>query len=140
MGLITDSIDFVQGVAVVIRQSAKRKDLYESMFGCDEIVTLLATCPTRWFIRTIAIKRVCRAYREIAKTLEQLKDDKSVRGETRSKVGGRSSKQRKLKPTMASSVVKQHSSRASRALEFAAHQSQRLSVPNCWEGAWRSSG
>lgn len=86
MCLITDSIDFVQGVAVVIRQSAKCKDLYESMFGCDEIVTFLAICPTRWFIRTIAIKRVCRAYREIAKTLEQLKDEKSVRGETRSKV------------------------------------------------------
>ncbi|CAL8310614.1 unnamed protein product [Gadus morhua 'NCC'] len=50
---------FVQGIAVVIRESSKRKELYESMFGCDAVVTILA-----------------------------LKDDKSVRGETRAKIGG----------------------------------------------------
>ncbi|KAI7802952.1 putative zinc finger MYM-type protein 1-like, partial [Triplophysa rosa] len=88
VGLIADSVNFVQGVAVVISESAKRKELYQSMFGCDEIITLLAICPTRWCIRTVAVKRVCSAYREIIKTLQQLKEDKTVRGETRAKIGG----------------------------------------------------
>lgn len=66
-----------------------RKNLYESMFGCDAaVVTILAICPTRWCVRTIAIKPVCSAYRQITETLEQLKDDQSVRGETRAKIGG----------------------------------------------------
>lgn len=48
-------------------------ELHESsMFGCDEIVTLL--------VQTIAIKCVCSAYTEIIKALEQVKDDRSVRG------------------------------------------------------------
>lgn len=86
VSLIAESMNFVQGTAVVIRESAKRKNLYESMFGCDAaVVTILAICPTRWCVRTIAIKRVCSAYRQIIETLEQLKDDKSVRGETRAK-------------------------------------------------------
>lgn len=57
------------------------------MFGCD-VITLLAICPTRWCIRTVAVKRVCTAYREIIKTLEKLKEDKIVRGDTRAKIGG----------------------------------------------------
>ncbi|KAL0148732.1 hypothetical protein M9458_054779 [Cirrhinus mrigala] len=88
VGLIADSVNFVQGVAVVIRESAKRKDLYQSMFGCDDVVTLLAICPTRWCIRTSAIKRVCSGYREITKTMEQLKEDRSVRGDIRAKIRG----------------------------------------------------
>lgn len=63
-------------------------ELHESfMFGCDEIVTLLAICPTSWCIQTIAIKCVCSAYREIIKALEQLKNDRSVRGPDQ-KIGG----------------------------------------------------
>lgn len=63
VSLIAESMNFVQGTAVVIRESAKRKNLYESMFGCDAaVVTILAICPTRWCVRTIAIKRVCSAY------------------------------------------------------------------------------
>ena len=58
------------------------------MFGCDAVVIILAVCPTRWCIRTIAIKYVCSAYRQIIKTLEQLKDDINVRGETRAKIRG----------------------------------------------------
>ncbi len=88
VGLIADSVNFVQGVAVVIRESAKRKDLYQSMFGCDDVVTLLAIRPTKWCIRTTAIKRVCSGYREIIKTLEQLKEDRSVRGDIRAKIRG----------------------------------------------------
>lgn len=58
------------------------------MFGRDAVVTILAVCPTRWCIQTIAIKLVGSAYRQIIKSLEQLKADKSVRRETRAKIGG----------------------------------------------------
>lgn len=85
--MITDSINFVQGIAVLIRESSKRKELYETMFGCDAIVTILAVCLTRWYIQTIATKRVCSAYTQIIETLKQFKDDKTVRGETRAKIG-----------------------------------------------------
>jgi hypothetical protein len=88
VSLIADTMTFVQGIAVVIRESSKRKELYESMFGCDAVVTILAVCPTRWCIRTTAIKRVCNAYIHIIETLEQLKDYKTVRGETRAKIRG----------------------------------------------------
>jgi len=88
VSLTADSINFVQGTAVVIRESSKHKELYESMFGCDAVVTILAVCSTRWCIRTIAIKHICNVYRQIIENLEQLKDDKNVRGETRAKIGG----------------------------------------------------
>lgn len=65
---------------MVIRESSKRKEL---MFGCDEVVTILAICPTRWGIRAVAVRRVCSAYREIIEALEKLKDDKIVRGDTK---------------------------------------------------------
>ena len=42
VSLIVDSMDFVQGIAVVICESSKCKELYQSMFGCDEVVTILA--------------------------------------------------------------------------------------------------
>ncbi|KAI4799976.1 hypothetical protein KUCAC02_016514 [Chaenocephalus aceratus] len=74
-------------MSTVIRESSKRKELYVSMFGCDDVVNILAICPTRWCVRTIAIKRVCSSYTELQKT-QILKDDKSVRGDARAKIGG----------------------------------------------------
>ncbi|KAK5926758.1 hypothetical protein CgunFtcFv8_022305 [Champsocephalus gunnari] len=84
---LVETLNFVQGIATVIRESSKRKELYVSMFGCD-VVNILAIYPTRWCVRTIAIKRVCSSYTELQKTLKILKDDKSVRGDARAKIGG----------------------------------------------------
>lgn len=80
MSVIADSSNVVQGTAVVIRESAKCKELNKSKSSCDDVINILAICPTRWRMRTVAAKRVCCAYREITRTLKELKDDKSVRG------------------------------------------------------------
>ncbi|KAF3832689.1 hypothetical protein F7725_026354 [Dissostichus mawsoni] len=88
VSLVAETLNFVQGIATVIRESSKRKELYVSMFGCDDVVNILAICPTRWCVRTIAMKRVCSSYTQLQKTLKILKDDKSVRGDARAKIGG----------------------------------------------------
>ncbi|KAK5931666.1 hypothetical protein CesoFtcFv8_000067 [Champsocephalus esox] len=87
VSLVAETLNCVQGIATVIRESSKRKELYVSMFGCD-VVNILAIYLTRWCVRTIAIKRVCSSYTELQKTLKILKDDKSVRGDARAKIGG----------------------------------------------------
>ena len=89
VSLVADALNFVQGVAVVINESSKRKQLFESLFGMDEVVTnILGLCPTRWCVRTKAITRVCASYSTLVATLDTLKDDTSVRGETRAKITG----------------------------------------------------
>ncbi|KAI4806111.1 hypothetical protein KUCAC02_010695 [Chaenocephalus aceratus] len=88
VSLVAETLNFVQGIATVIRESSKRKELYVSMFGCDDVVNILAICATIWCVRTIAINRVCSSYTELQKTLKILKDDKSVRGDARAKIGG----------------------------------------------------
>ena len=45
--LVADTLNFVREVTVVINDSAKRKTLYQSFFGCGEVINLLALCPTR---------------------------------------------------------------------------------------------
>ncbi|CAM4639073.1 unnamed protein product [Leuciscus chuanchicus] len=63
VSLVADTLNFVRGVATVIGESPKRKQLFESLFGCDEVaVNILGLCPTRWCVRATAIKRVCFSY------------------------------------------------------------------------------
>lgn len=89
VSLVADTLNFVQGVSSVIRESSKRKQLYQSFFGCDEVsVNILGLCPTRWCIRDMSINRVTAAYPALLTTLHELKDDKSVRGDSRAKIGG----------------------------------------------------
>ncbi|KAI4832191.1 hypothetical protein KUCAC02_015166 [Chaenocephalus aceratus] len=38
VSLVAETLNFVQGIATVIRESSKRKELYVSMFGCDDVV------------------------------------------------------------------------------------------------------
>ncbi|CAM4529518.1 unnamed protein product [Leuciscus chuanchicus] len=80
----------VNGVATVIGESPKRKQLFESLLGCDEVtVNILGLCPTRWCVCATAIKRVCFSYGTLLATLNLLKDDKKIlRGDSRSKIGG----------------------------------------------------
>lgn len=57
--LIADTLNFVQGVSVILRESSKRKQLFQSLFGSGDVVcNVLGLCPTRWCIRTTAISRV----------------------------------------------------------------------------------
>ena len=87
--LIADTLNFVQGVSVVIRESPKRTQLFRSLFGSEEVVcNILGLCPTRWCIRTAAISRVIAAYTALLETLKALEQDRTVRAETRAKISG----------------------------------------------------
>ncbi len=84
--LVADTLNFVQGVALVIKDSSKCKRLFDSLFGVDEVVTnSLGLCPTRWCLCTIAISCICAP---LVATLDRLKDDNSVNRETRAKIRG----------------------------------------------------
>lgn len=89
VSLVAEGLNFVQGVAGVIRESAKRKQLFETLFGCDDIiVNILGLYPTRWCVRTKAIQRCCATYAVVLATLECLKDDRGVRVDARAKISG----------------------------------------------------
>lgn len=83
VSLVADTMNFVQGLSVIIRESHKRKQLYKSLFGVEEVVTnILGMCPTRWCMRTKAISFVCST---LLSTLNIQKDDKSVKGKREQK-------------------------------------------------------
>ena len=87
--LISETLQFVQSVSVVIRESAKRKSLFELSFGEEEErCSLLGLCPTRWSVRATAISRVKRSFGAVLQTLQTLQQDRNIRGDTRSKIGG----------------------------------------------------
>ncbi len=87
--LVADALNFVQSVATLIRESAKRQNVYNSFFGDEDVVcNILGLCPTRWCVRTKAISRICHAYGPLLKTLFALQQDPGVRGEIRAKVAG----------------------------------------------------
>ena len=87
VNLIAEGLNFVQSVAVIIKESAKRKQLFESLFGCEDVIVNILML-TRWCVRTKAIQRCCASYSVLLATLESLKEDRSVRGDTRAKVAG----------------------------------------------------
>ncbi len=87
--LVADALNFVQSVATLIRESAKRQNVYKSFFGDEDVVcNILGLCPTRWCVRTQAISRICHAYGPLLETLFALQQDPGVRGEIRAKVAG----------------------------------------------------
>ena len=86
--LVADTLNFVREVTVVINDSAKRKTLYQSLFGCGEVINLLALCPTRWCVRVVALSRLLACYGEMLQTFRTLESDRTVKGETRAKVAG----------------------------------------------------
>ncbi|KAJ8346426.1 hypothetical protein SKAU_G00278270 [Synaphobranchus kaupii] len=87
--LVTDTLNFVQEVTATINESAKRKALYQSLFGCGEVVSnLLALCPTRWCVKVAALSRLLTCYGEMLQTFRTVESDKTIKGETRAKVSG----------------------------------------------------
>ncbi|KAJ4948470.1 hypothetical protein JOQ06_020004 [Pogonophryne albipinna] len=73
----------------LVLQEVAREQLFESLFGCEDvIVNILGLCPTRWCVRSKAIQRCCTSYSVLLATLKSLKEDRSVRGDTRAKVAG----------------------------------------------------
>lgn len=87
--LISETLQFVQSVSTVIRESAKRKTVFELSFGEEEErCNLLGLCATRWSVRATAISRVTRSFGAVLQTLQTLQQDRSIRGDTRSKIGG----------------------------------------------------
>ena len=89
VNLRAEVLNFVQGVAVVIGESHKRKTLFKLLFASNEVAkSLLSFCPTRWNVCTPAIARVLATYPILLETLSQLEIDKSMRGEARARIGG----------------------------------------------------
>ncbi|KAK5851412.1 hypothetical protein PBY51_002209 [Eleginops maclovinus] len=86
--LIADTLQFVQSISTVIRESTKRKTIFESLFGDKVRCSLLGLCPTRWCVRANAISRVIRSFSAVLQKLQTLHKDRSIRGETRSKISG----------------------------------------------------
>ena len=87
--MVIDTIQFVRDVGTIIRESFKRKALYESLFGSDDVVlNLVSLCPTRWCIRAKAISKILTTYGEVYETLSQLAGDRSVRVDARAKISG----------------------------------------------------
>ena len=86
---VAGCLQFVKDAANTINESAKRTSMYKSTFeDQDKIYKLLGICATRWCVRAAAIKRVIQQYPHVRETLEMMKTDKSLRGETRAKVAG----------------------------------------------------
>ena len=87
--IIADALNFVRNVSVIITQSPKRKCLFQSLFGTDQVVTnLLVLCPTRWCVRASAVSRLIKCYPTLLQCLETLEQDHTLNGETRAKIHG----------------------------------------------------
>ena len=85
--IIADALNFVRNVSVIITQSPKRKCLFQSLFGTDQVVTnLLVLCPTRWCVRASAVSRLIKCYPTLLQCLETLQQDHTLNGETRAKI------------------------------------------------------
>ena len=63
LNLIAEVLNFVLGVTVVVEKLYKRKILFESFFGSNEVVkNLFSFCPTRWKVRPPTIVRVLATF------------------------------------------------------------------------------
>jgi len=92
--IVSDAMQFVKDVSTALRDSSKRQELFKSVFTKDPI-KVSKLCPTRWCVRTLALKRVLDAYEEVALAMQQLSTDKSVSGDRRSVFRGLAGKARK---------------------------------------------
>jgi len=89
VSLVADALQFIKDVSNVIRESSKRKDLYESLFGKEEaVLNMVSICPTRWCVRYSAVKRVLTVYDKLLETLKVLVEDKSVRTNSQARISG----------------------------------------------------
>ena len=74
---------------LLLSQSPKRKCLFQSLFGTDQVVTnLLVLCPTRWCVRASAGSRLIKCSPALLECLETLEQDRTLNGETRAKIHG----------------------------------------------------
>ena len=89
VNLIAETLNFIQGVAVVIRESLNQRPCLNRFLAQMRLLkTCLSLCPTRWCILALAIFRVYVTY-PIGLLLEsQLENDESMRGETRARISG----------------------------------------------------
>ena len=95
---VNDAIQFVKDVANVIRESSKRRGIYESLFGKYEVVrNLLSLCPTRWCVRALSMKRVIDNYEKVMDTLNIMNGDQTIRGDARARIAGFAKKGRESK-------------------------------------------
>ena len=93
--LIGDVLSLVQELAVFIRQSPVRMSVYESIAkeclasneNCVGAENLHLLCPTRWTVRTCAIKAVLDNYQGIYDTLRNISETGSTR-DSRDKAAG----------------------------------------------------
>ncbi|KAE8296702.1 hypothetical protein D5F01_LYC05464 [Larimichthys crocea] len=89
MPLISETLQFVQSAANIIRESNKRRTTFESCFGDEDATVkcnILGLCPTSWCVRALAVSRIIHAFGPLLQTLQTLQQD--VRGEMKAKISG----------------------------------------------------
>lgn len=93
--LIRDTLQTARDGANIIRESSKRQAIFESLaldVGSDNDMhgnsRLQTMCPTRWCVRSTAIRAFTRNYEVTLATFDRLSNDKSIRSDSRSKIEG----------------------------------------------------
>lgn len=87
--MIANALQFIREVTNVINESSKRKSLYASFFGAENVVlNLMSLCPTRWCIKAKAANRMAFTYPQVLDSLKMLAEDVSVRSDVRAKLQG----------------------------------------------------
>ena len=98
--IVSETLTFVQDLAVFIRNSPKRMAVYEDIAkdvnsdGSVESLHLL--CPTRWTVRTKSVSAILNNYSAIHATLLSIANDSSIR-EVSDKANGMAGKMEKFK-------------------------------------------
>ena len=100
--IISDTLSFVQDLAVFIRHSPLRMSTYESIASnceslgdSEHVQSLHLLCPTRWTVRTKAILAVLKSYEALYDTLPSISKTASTR-ESRDKSEGLATKMTKF--------------------------------------------
>ena len=91
--IVRNTLQTVRDAANIIRESSKRQQLFESLAAAvnsdsGKPSRLQTLCPTRWTVRCKAIDALCKAYSSTLETFSRLRNDRSVRADSRSKIDG----------------------------------------------------
>jgi hypothetical protein len=87
ISLIGEALNFVNQCANLIKESPKRRSLFNEICGEDAVV-MQAVCPTRWCVRCSALSRGDKNYAALQEFLRELSLDKSQSLSTRATASG----------------------------------------------------
>jgi hypothetical protein len=87
--LVAECLQFVRDSANFIRESPKRRQLFQESFDDNTpAISLQALCPTRWCVRYSAISRILDHYQNVERTLLTIKSEKSNHGDVKARAAG----------------------------------------------------